>query len=168
VPKKESSHKIVLVGDAEVGKTSLVLRYATSTFETNLLPTLGVNILAKEISIEDRVVTLVIWDIGALEYSLDLRKKYYSGASLGVLVYDVTRRKTFENVRVWCDEIKSCFAADIPVVLVGNKTDLLGRAVSKEEGDKLAREIHTSLTETSAKTGENVRKLFQNLVGLLV
>lgn len=163
VVRRELSYKIVLVGDPEVGKTSLVLRYATSTFETNLLPTMGVNIVAKELSIEGRIVTLVIWDIGALEHYLDLRKKYYSGTSLVALVYDVTRRETFENIRGWHDEVKSCFCFDLPVVLVGNKIDLLERAVSREEGDKLAREIHTTLTETSAKSGENVRKLFEKI-----
>lgn len=163
---KELSYKVVLVGDPAVGKTSLVIRYATSTFETNLLPTMGVNIVAKELSIEGRIVTLVIWDIGALEHYLELRKKYYSGASIAALVYDVTRRETIENIKVWLDEVKSCFSFDIPVVLVGNKTDLPERNISREEGEKLAREIRTTLTETSAKTGENVRKLFEKIAKL--
>jgi len=163
VSGKEPIFKIIFIGDPGVGKTSIVLRYATSTFETDYLATIGVNIVAKELSIDGRVVTLVIWDIGSQEQYSRLRKKYYSNASLAVIVYEVTKHKTLESVKGWLDDLRGYVKSSIPIALVGNKIDLPDRVISREEGQRLAREIHAVFVETSAKTGENVRNLFEKV-----
>jgi Ras-related protein Rab-8A len=160
---KEPSFKIIFIGDPGVGKTSILLRYATSAFETDYLATIGVNIVAKELSIEGRVVTLVVWDIGSQEQYSKLRKKYYANAHVVVIVYDITKNKTLENVKVWLDDIKGNVRSIVPIVLVGNKIDLPNRAVTKDEGQKLARELRATFIETSAKTGENIRNLFDKV-----
>jgi small GTP-binding protein len=158
---KELTFKVILIGDSGVGKTSLVFRYATSAFQTDLIPTMGVNIVAKELAIENKVVTLIIWDVGAQEVYPPVRKKYYSGAQVIGLVYDVTRLQTLQNIRGWLDDVTGYLGSYVPIILIGNKTDLPSRAVSNEQGQELAKEIHSAFVETSAKTGENVRSLFE-------
>lgn len=159
--------KVIFVGDEGVGKTSLVTRYAKSSFSSDYLPTLGANIVAKEVSVEGKIVTLIVWDIAGQEWLSRVRDRYYSGASLAAIVFDVTSKNALKDVKAWLSDVKSYAPKDIPVVLVGNKIDLPRRTVGKEEGQKLAEEIHAIFLETSAKTGENVRKLFDKVLGLL-
>ena len=168
ISQKSSVFKIIFIGDEGVGKTSLVARYATSQFKTDYLPTLGANVVAKEYSHEGRILTLLVWDIAGQEMFGQVRDKYYGGTSLAVLVYDITSRKTLGDTRVWLKDLKSSSTANIPLVLVGNKIDLQNRNVSKEEGEKLAKEIGANFLEASAKTGENVRKIFDLVVKLLI
>jgi small GTP-binding protein len=144
----------------------LVSRYVTSSFKTDYLPTIGANVVAKEYSYEGRVMTLIIWDIAGQDMFTKIRDKYYAGGSLAVLVYDVTNRDSLEHATFWLDDMKKSTRSNLPVVLVANKIDL-NRVVRKEEGEKLAKELKAKLVETSAKTGENVRKLFDELVKLL-
>jgi small GTP-binding protein len=145
-----------------------VARYATSQFKTDYLPTLGANVVAKEYSHEGRILTLLIWDIAGQEMFGQVRDKYYGGTSLAVLVYDITSKKTLSDTRTWLKDLKSSSSTNIPLVLIGNKIDLTNRNVSKEDGEKLAREIGASFLEASAKTGENVRKIFELVVKLLI
>jgi small GTP-binding protein len=163
---KETIFKVVFIGDQGVGKSSLVSRYVTSSFKTDYLPTIGANVVAKEYSYEGRVITLIIWDIAGQDMFTKIRDKYYAGGSMAVLVYDVTNRDTLEHATFWLDDMKKATRSNLPVILVANKIDL-NRVVRKEDGEKLAREIKAKLVETSAKTGENVRKLFDELVKLL-
>jgi small GTP-binding protein len=165
---KSSVFKIIFIGDEGVGKTSIVARYATSQFKTDYLPTLGANVVAKEYSHEGRILTLLIWDIAGQEMFGQVRDKYYGGTSMAVLVYDITSKKTLTDTKSWLKDLKNSTAANIPLVLVGNKIDLPNRNVSKDEGEKLAKEIGASFLEASAKTGENVRKLFDLVVRLLI
>ena len=165
---KEPIFKVVFIGDQGVGKTSLITRYATSAFKTDYLPTLGANIVAKEVSVEGRIVTLILWDIAGQERFSGVRDKYYNGASIAAVVYDISAHSTLKNVKIWLNDVKSYAPKNIPVVLVGNKIDLPNRAVTKEEGEELAEEIRAVFLETSAKTGEDVRKLFEKLLGLLI
>jgi small GTP-binding protein len=164
---KETIFKVVFIGDQGVGKSSLVSRYVTSSFKTDYLPTIGANVVAKEYSYEGKVLTLIIWDIAGQDMFTKVRDKYYAGGSMAVLVYDVTKRDTLEHANFWLDDMKKATRSTIPVILVANKIDL-DRIVRREEGEKLAKEIKAKLIETSAKTGENVRKLFEELVKILV
>jgi len=164
---RERVFKIVFIGDPGVGKTSLITRYAASTFRENYLPTLGANVVAKEVSVEGRVLTVLIWDIAGQEIFSVVRDRYYNHANIAVIVYDVTARDTLKNVKVWLDDIRTYNPSNLPLVLVGNKIDLPDRVISKDEGEKAAKEIHALFIETSAKTGENVRKMFERLIGLL-
>jgi small GTP-binding protein len=168
VSRKEPVFKVVFIGDEGVGKTSLITRYATSAFRTDYLPTIGANIVAKEVSVEGRIVTIIIWDIAGQEKFSVVRDKYYTGASLATVVYDVAASSTLKSVKAWLNDLNSYAPKRIPLILVGNKIDLPDRVVSKDEGEKLAKEIHAVFIETSAKTGENVRKLFEKLLGLLI
>nr|MDO8098176.1 Rab family GTPase [Candidatus Njordarchaeota archaeon] len=164
---RQGVFKIVFVGDPGVGKTSLITRYAASTFKENYLPSLGANVVAKEVSVEGRVLTVLVWDIAGQEAFSVVRDRYYNRANIAVIVYDVTARDTLENVNVWLNDLRTYTPSNLSLVLVGNKIDLQNRVVSKEEGEKVAKSVHGIFIETSAKTGENVRKLFEKLIGLL-
>jgi small GTP-binding protein len=123
--------------------------------------------VAKEYSYEGKVLTLIIWDIAGQDMFTKVRDKYYAGGSMAVLVYDVSKHETLEHAKFWLDDIKKVTKSSLPVILVANKIDL-DKVVRKEEGEKLAKEIKAKLVETSAKTGENVRKLFEEVVKILV
>ncbi len=124
--------------------------------------------MAKEYSYEGRVLTLIIWDIAGQGLFSKVRDKYYAGASMAVLVYDITVRDTLTHTKAWLDDMKKSIRSTVPVFLVGNKIDLQTRMIRREDGEQLAKEIKAKFIETSAKTGENVRKLFEELVKLLV
>jgi small GTP-binding protein len=164
---KEPIFKIVFVGDQGVGKTSLITKYAASAFKEDYLPTLGANVVAKEVSVEGKVLTLIIWDIAGQEIFSVVRDRYYNKTDIAVIVYDVTARETLKSIKAWLHDLGNYTPSNTPLVLVGNKIDLPNRVISKGEGEKAAKEVHAIHIETSARTGENVRKLFEKLIGLL-
>lgn len=166
-PKGHYVFKVIFLGDPVVGKTSIVARYVTSSFKENYMPTLGANITSKDYDFGGRRVTLTIWDIAAQEMYKKLREKYYNGVKAVFIVYDVTRPETFQNVNSWVEDIKDFVQKNTPKVLIGNKIDLPQKVDSKA-GKKLASEIGSEFIETSAKTGENVDKLFEKVTGNLM
>ncbi|MHA1148839.1 MAG: Rab family GTPase [Promethearchaeota archaeon] len=161
--------KIVIIGDPEVGKTSLILRFTDNAFNRKYLPTLGVNVCEKNISIDDHNAQFLIWDIaGQLKFK-KMRKHFYQGADGVVIVFDLAKRKSFENVKNWYEDIKNILSQrEILGTLVGNKKDLTERVVSKEEAEVLAIELGVEYIETSAKTGENVQEIFKKMARLLL
>jgi small GTP-binding protein len=159
--------KVVFLGDAAVGKTSIVARHVTSCFNQDIAPSLGANLTSRDYNVAGQPVTLLIWDIAAQEAFSRVRQQYYNGAKALFLVYDVTRPGTFEDVMVWLDDFNKTVKRRVPTVLVGNKVDLPA-AVPSASGEKLAHDIGASFVETSAKTGQNVEDLFEKIVSLLV
>ena len=164
--KGSYSFKFVVVGDHEVGKTSLIRRFVERKFSADYRATIGLNILAHDFSMEGNEISLTLWDLGAQEFFRRYRKIYYSGAEAAFIVYDLTDRKSFENIKNWYNELNE-FIEDknIPVVLVGNKLDLAEkRVISREEGLDLSRSLSSegvSHIETSALSGENVNDAFK-------
>ena len=155
--------KVIIIGDAGVGKTSLALRYAKDTFREEYIVSLGVNFLYKETEIEGHKVRIQIWDTGGQERFSALRPKYYEGADAGVICYEITSKSTFESVKKYLEEIRR-YCGDIPIALVATKIDLEDRReVSSEEGKKFASEHGLSFFETSAKEAINVNDVFQFL-----
>ncbi len=161
----EYAYKLILGGDGAVGKTSMVHRFVVDVFDVDYKSTIGTSIMKKECQFEglESKVRFVIWDLAGQSQFKRVRQSYVANAEAGVLVFDVTRRDTYENVKIWYDEsIKE--APDITFILVGNKIDLAdSRQVSKEEGEALANELGLSYIETSAKTGENIEDAFKML-----
>lgn len=161
----EYAYKLILGGDGAVGKTSMVHRFVEDVFDVDYKSTIGTSIMKKECQFEglESKVRFVIWDLAGQSQFKRVRQSYVANAEAGVLVFDVTRRDTYENVKIWYDEsIKE--APDITFILVGNKIDLAdSRQVSKEEGEALANELGLSYIETSAKTGENIEDAFKML-----
>jgi small GTP-binding protein len=161
--------KLAILGDSAVGKTSLIKNYITHSFNGNYQPTLGVNIVTKDIRLEEfnSELRLLLWDIaGQKKYELT-RKKFFQGCSGALLVYDVTRFSTFEQITSKChDDFKKFARSDGAYILIGNKLDLKDFIkITTEQGEDLAKKINADeFIETSAKYGENVEMAFKKLV----
>lgn len=166
---KDFVFKIVLCGDAAVGKTSLINQYVDETFHNDYRPTLGANIIRKDVLIEEINVNarLIIWDIAGQEKYNTIRSMYFQGCAGALLVYDVTRPITYETITSkWLKDFKKFVQKEAAHVLIGNKIDLQNnRIITYEQGMKLAEKIQASdFIETSAKFGNNVNEAFFNLV----
>jgi small GTP-binding protein len=157
----EYKFKFIIVGDHEVGKTSIIMRFVENRFSMDYRATIGLNIMAHNYNFLDTMIHLMIWDIGAQKFFRRVRRTYYQGAHSAFLVFDLTNRSSFDHLENWYDELKGFVSKDIPIVVVGNKTDLKEeRQVSYQEGVSLANKLKASYIETSAKTGENVEDAF--------
>jgi len=161
--------KFIIVGDSSVGKTSIVRRFVENKFSLDYRATLGLNVLSHSITFYGNEVSLSLWDVGAQEYFKRFRKTYYMGAQAAFIVFDVCKRYSFANVKVWYKELEDFLdKINLPIVIVGNKIDLVDqRSVAYKEGIELGEELtkekiesHFSYIETSALTGENVEDAF--------
>lgn len=160
LPAGEFGNKLILTGDYKVGKTSLIKRFIDNSFKESYISTLQVEISKKtmEISAETKV-NFIIWDIAGQRRTI--KPNFYTGANAAFMVVDRTRKETLENINIWYDEIKATVKAKIPVVLVGNKTDMVDSIeVSEEDLKEFAQKRGFHYILTSAKTGENVNDTF--------
>ncbi|MHA1883790.1 MAG: GTP-binding protein [Promethearchaeota archaeon] len=161
----EYAFKLILGGEGGVGKTSMVHRFVEDSFQTDYKSTIGTSIMKKEcdfVGLDSRV-RFVIWDLAGQAQFKRVRQSYLANAEAGILVYDVTRRETFDNLEGWYKEAKDV-TPSISLILVGNKIDLVeDRVVTKEEGEEMAKNLTLSYIETSAKTGENINDAFKML-----
>lgn len=156
--------KLLLIGDSGVGKSSLLLRFTDDLFE-ELSPTIGVDFKVKVLTVNRKKVKLTIWDTAGQERFRTLTASYYRGAHGIILVYDVSRRETFDNLKeVWLREVEMYSGGGKVVkMLIANKVDMETRAVSKQEGQELARSLGTIFFECSAKTKVGVQNAFEEL-----
>ena len=157
--------KICLLGEAAVGKTSLVYRFIENKFRDNYKSTLGVNLLKKDMVIDGYGgVSAQIWDLGGQESFRSLRKLYLEGANGAFVIFDTTKRKTFDKLDEWIQSFKES-RGNRPLLLIGNKIDLIDKQkVEESEVKEYAEKNSTDFILTSAKTGENVEKAFKGLV----
>jgi len=162
--KKKIFLKGVVIGDGSVGKTSLIIRHVDKAFETDYKPTLGFDISLKTITIEETEAELLIWDIGGQAIFKEIRESYLEGAHCALLVYDITKKESFDNLGTWLSELNK-YTGTVPFILLGNKLDLeKDRAVSKEMGQEEAKKIGAiNFYETSAKSGAAVDDAFEEL-----
>jgi len=161
----EYAFKLVLAGDGGVGKTSMVHRFVENQFDVDYKSTIGTSIMKKECEFEglESKVRFVIWDLAGQSQFKRVRSSYLANAEAGILVFDVTRKETYDNIKNWHEEILNS-AKNINLLLVGNKIDLTdSKVVSTEEGTDLADKLGLSYIETSAKTGENINDAFKML-----
>ncbi|MFX0139601.1 MAG: Rab family GTPase [Candidatus Hodarchaeota archaeon] len=160
--------KVIVIGNPAVGKTSLIKRFSEHKFETEYKPTLGANILIKEVELENILIKLLLYDIaGQMKWS-EVRQLYYKGAQGALMVYDVTRAATFNSIANWHEELLKN-AGSIPKVLIANKVDLSDkRKIDRNNGMKLASELKCPFFETSALNGTQVVDAFNNLATTLL
>ncbi|MHA1689909.1 MAG: GTP-binding protein [Promethearchaeota archaeon] len=157
--------KFIIIGDHEVGKTSLIKQFVEKKFSHDYRATIGINITTHSIQLFGNEIIFSLWDIGAQEYFRRVRRTYYNGSKAAFIVFSLTDRTSFENVKTWFDELMDFIPTkDIPIIIVGNKMDLEDqRMVSYQEGMKLASSLgmkRISYIETSALTGANVEDAF--------
>ena len=155
--------KYIIIGDAAVGKSNLLLRYTHGQFKPEYQLTIGVEFGAKNISILNKTYRIQIWDTAGQENFRSITRAYYKNSACALVVYDISNRESFDNISSWIEDCKSQSPQTIFMVLVGNKTDLElenKRAVSFEEGQELAEKNKMMFFETSAKSGKNVDEIF--------
>lgn len=157
--------KIVVIGDAGVGKSAMLLRLSTGRFEETMPPTIGLDFHVKTIRINDQTVKLTIWDTAGQERFRTLTSSYYRNCSGVVLVYDVSCKGSFEHLQGWMEEIDVHVNRQrLSILLVGNKIDLMDRQISFEEARAYACNQAMTYAETSAKTDEGIWPAFRSLV----
>ena len=157
--------KILLLGDSSVGKTCFLKRYTDDTFQDAYLSTIGFDFKFKSITLNNgKEVRVQLWDTAGQERFRTIAKSYYKGAHGIVLMYDVTNRKTYDNIKKWLNQIRDETGNRISIILVANKIDCKElRQVTKEEGESLAKSCNLSIFEASAKDSINVKESFQFL-----
>ena len=157
--------KIVLIGDTSVGKTNILSKYLTDEFDAKSKATVGVEFGVKNFKIENNIVKVQIWDTAGEERYRSITNAYYKGAKGSLLVYDITNKKSFENVEKWISDLKANADEDISMILLGNKTDLEDkRVVTTEEGKNKAEFYNLTFMETSALNGNNIQEAFNELI----
>ncbi|OLS24410.1 MAG: Transforming protein p29 precursor [Candidatus Heimdallarchaeota archaeon LC_3] len=160
--------KIVAVGNGGTGKTSCFRRFALNKFETSYLMTLGVDFTTKDMIIvdptsgEEKKIKLVLADTAGQEYYSSIRPSYYMGAQGCVIVFDLSNKTSYESLIKWIKEIKT-HLPNILIAIIGNKVDLPGRRVTKEEGESFAKEHDVAYFETSAKEGTGIDIVFNHM-----
>ena len=156
--------KIVLLGEAGVGKTSIITRYISGSFSQIVMTSTGSSFVAKKIELEDKKkVKLQIWDTAGQEKYRSLAKIFYQSAAVAVLVYDITLKKSFEQIKeYWVKEIKENAPEDIIIAIAANKSDdYLNQEVTIDEGKELAKSLDALFICTSAKLGNGIDDLFK-------
>ena len=149
--------KILLLGDSGVGKTCLLTRFSEKKYSPSLVTTAGIDFQVQYFEVKGIKVKCQIWDTAGQERFHVITKAFYKGAHGIALVYDVTDRKTLENIDYWLGNISDNASAEVESVLIANKVDL-PRAINQEEGETVAAARKIRYLETSAKTGTNVKE----------
>ncbi|XP_030539194.1 ras-related protein RABA2a [Rhodamnia argentea] len=157
--------KVVLIGDSGVGKSNLLSRFTRNEFCLESKSTIGVEFATRTLQVEGRTVKAQIWDTAGQERYRAITSAYYRGALGALLVYDVTKPTSFDNVSRWLKELRDHADSNIVIMLIGNKTDLKHlRAVATEDAQSYAEKEGLSFIETSALEATNVEKAFQTIL----
>ena len=160
--------KFAFLGEAAVGKTSLITRFMYDSFDNTYQATIGIDFLSKTMYLEDRTIRLQLWDTAGQERFRSLIPSYIRDSSVAVVVYDITNANSFQQTSKWIDDVRTERGSDVIIMLVGNKTDLSDkRQVTTEEGERKAKELNVMFIETSAKAGYNVKQLFRRVAAAL-
>ncbi|KAK2413986.1 Ras-related protein RABA5b [Trifolium repens] len=162
---EEYLFKIVLIGDSAVGKSNLLSRFARNEFDSNSKATIGVEFQTQMVEIDGKEIKAQIWDTAGQERFRAVTSAYYRGAFGALVVYDISRRGTFDSIKRWLDELTTQNDSTVARMLVGNKCDLENiREVSIEEGKALAEEEGLFFMETSALDSTNVQTAFEIVI----
>ncbi|CAM6026288.1 unnamed protein product [Sphagnum balticum] len=157
--------KVVLIGDSGVGKSNLLSRFTRNEFCLESKSTIGVEFATRSIQVDGKTVKAQIWDTAGQERYRAITSAYYRGAVGALLVYDITKHVTYENVERWLKELRDHADSNIVIMLVGNKSDLKHlRGVSTEDAQAFSEKEGLSFIETSALESTNVEKAFQRIL----
>ena len=158
----EMMFKVVLVGDSFVGKTNIMSKYLKDEFHEDSKATVGVEFGSKQFTIEGHSIKAQIWDTAGQERYKAITSAYYKGAKGAFVVYDITRKSSFESIDKWVNDLTAAADKKITIVVIGNKSDLEDqRQIPKEKGEEKAAKLEVAFLETSAFSGENLDKAFE-------
>ena len=154
-------YKLIFLGDQSVGKSCILNRFLNDTFIEDYQATIGLDFQSKNVQIDNQDIHLLLYDTAGQEKFRSLIPMYTRDANIIMLVYDITRKESFNNIPIWIKDLTNVKFEEVIFVLIGNKIDLNDkREVNKEEGIKLAQEKKCIFEEVSAKTAENFSELF--------
>ncbi|KAI3950268.1 hypothetical protein MKX01_016916 [Papaver californicum] len=163
--KIDYMYKVIVIGDSAVGKTQILSRFAKNEFYLDSKSTIGVEFQTRTITINDKVIKAQIWDTAGQERYRAVTSAYYRGALGAMLVYDITNRRSFDNVARWVHELLTHADKSIVIMLIGNKADLSDRReVPMEDAVEYAQQKGLFFSETSALKGDNVESAFIKLL----
>ena len=164
-PESDFVIKILLLGDSEVGKSCFLMRYSDNVFVENYITTIGLDYKLKTVKLDSgKTIKVQLWDTAGQDKYRTIAKNYYKGSHGILLLYDITKMTSFENIRECIRDIKEEVSEKAIIFLIGNKIDLTdNRKISKEKGEELAEEYKIPFFEASAKSGENVDEVFKAL-----
>ena len=161
--------KYIIIGDAAVGKSNILLRYAHGQFKDEYQLTIGVEFGAKNIKIKDKIYRIQIWDTAGQENFRSITRSYYKNSVCALIVYDISSKESFNNISKWMSDCKNQSPKNILMILIGNKIDLIEkREVTYEEGKEFADKNDMLFFETSAKTGNNIDNVFYDSASNIV
>jgi len=176
--KIDKTYKITLIGDGAVGKTSIRRSYLGETFKGNYNLTLGSDFATKTMQVGDLNTNMIIWDLAGQPRFKAVREGFYRGTKGALLVFDITRKDTYESIPRWIMELlKNNKKQKVPMILIGNKSDLRGslyKTIPTDHGETYAKELglwsgfDVPYVETSAKFGDNVKRPFETLIKQII
>lgn len=160
----DAQYSILLIGNSDVGKSSILTKYVHNTFSSAFVPTIGIDFKIKGVKENDKNIKLRIWDTAGQEKFRTITNSYYRGAHGVVICYSVVNRDSFHGVKNWLTQVNQLGNVEVVTVLVGCKCDLSPREVSQEEGERMAAEHNCTFYEVSAKEGTNVNEVFKTIL----
>ena len=161
--------KLILIGDSCVGKSNILLKYLKNQFNENSKTTVGVEFGTKNIIINNKRIKIQIWDTAGQERYRSITSAYYKGAKGALIVYDITRKNTFDNIDKWITDLKLNGDKNICIIILGNKSDLIDKwEINKNDGIKKTEMYKTAFLETSDLNGDNIWKTFDELIEQIV
>ncbi len=161
----ESLYKLVLVGDYDVGKQEIIKRFVENTYQGKYVTTVAVDLTVKLIELDGKKIKLQLWDTVGNDRYRSLTTAYFRGAQGVMVVYDITKERSFNSLTEWCRQIEEYASPDVSTMIIGNRCDLeLQREVSKERGQQVAAQFGLKFFEVSPKTGQNVMEAFMTMV----
>jgi len=167
--KEDYTFKYIIIGNAAVGKSNISFRFTKGKFSEKYQATIGMEFTYKNVKIGEKIYRIQIWDTAGQECFKSVSRGYYKSSVCALVVYDITNRKSFDNVIEWIEECKNNGPQTVTMVLVGNKSDLKEmRNISYEEGEDLANRFNMMFFETSALNGDNIDKLFNDTAETIV
>jgi Ras-related protein Rab-2A len=155
--------KYIIVGDSSVGKSCILSQFLEKKFRYNHEVTIGVEFGCKHIIIDGMNIKLQIWDTAGQEAFKSITRSYYRGSAGALLVFDLSKRETFDHLKDWLNSIKSSASHNTKILLVGNKCDLIKREITNEEIVEFANSNNIQYMEASAKENINIENIFINL-----
>ena len=154
--------KFILIGDSSVGKSNIFSVYRDGTFSEKLQPSIGVEFIAKNITINDTIFRIQVWDTAGQENFVSMTKVYYRNSSVAFIIYDITEKESFHHIEFWLNLLKKEAPESILLVLIGNKNDMNNkRQINYEQGKDFAEKHKMLFFEVSAKNKINIDKIFQ-------
>ena len=159
--------QLLIIGDATVGKTSILRRFAHDTFNPNYISTLGIDFFTKDVILEQKKIHIKIWDTAGQERYRSLTRGFFKNGQGILIVFAINNKDSFNGLNYWIDSIKNNINLEnknIPVIILGNKLDISDREVSKEEAKNFAKRNNYNYYEVSAKTGEGIDESIKILI----